>query len=181
MPRKTRKASVMRAEQKSVHMSGKHHMKKPQSGGMSRRKKERMTYRVRRGLSFAGGPSSIKIGDPTVNPFKKPSNLPFSQPRRPSRQPSKQKQRSTYNQSTKQNQRRTQQSNRRSDSGHQLKITTLRNVLQIDEQTANRVLTHSNGSVREAMNFVLREQQQNEQLSAGKLKRRTNAGRVQVF
>ena len=180
MPRKPRNGPVQRVTtQKSVRNDG-----RPRGGLLpsSRRKMERASGRqTRRGLSFAGGPSSIKIGDPSINPFKKPSKLPFSRAYSQSaRKPSKQTQSSARKQPQKQNQRK-QQTNRGPDSGRQLKITTLRNVLQIDEQTANRVLTQSNGSVRQAMNLVLQQHQQAEISHSKELQERKKPNRIRVF
>ena len=176
-PQKPRNRSAKRVTQKSVRINN----GRPRGGRISRSKMERTSAsQVRRGLSFAGGPSSIKIGDPSVNPFKKPSKLPFSRTCSQPRQHSKHTQPSTYKQPTKKNQRK-HQINRGSDSDHQLKITTLRNVLQIDERTANRVLDQSNGSVRQAMNLVLQQHQQTEMSHSKELQRRNELERIRVF
>ena len=179
----SQKGSVVRRKQKTEKARGKdsRRQKREQARGVAiPRRKKNSASTTRRGLSFAGGPSSIKIGDPAINPFKKPAKLPFGRSRRQPREHTQPKQRSTREQQAKQKHGPTLLVSKSSDSGHQLKIETLRNVLQIDPQMASRVLAQSNGSVRQAMNLVLQQQQRTEQ-SHSKETGRNQVRRIRVF
>ena len=179
----SQKGSVVRRKQKTEKARGKdsRRQKREQARGVAiPRRKKNSASTTRRGLSFAGGPSSIKIGDPAINPFKKPAKLPFGRSRRQPREHTQPKQRSTREQQAKQKHGPTLLVSKSSDSGHQLKIETLRNVLQIDPQMASRVLAQSNGSVRQAMNLVLQKQQRTEQ-SHSKETGRNQVRRIRVF